>query len=191
MCHGKEFVKNIYQKPHCKGSFMEELVRNMTEGESKELARAIGIFVINSKGDMLLHKKTQANNPEQFLWEIPYLIHTSTTHSPLDEAQRYLVQLGIESELHEAFTINSSLVAPFKGGHVIIALAVDPSLITVYAHDIYQWAPIDYVIHDAHEHSGRYAPWFKAALEGVALYLKNLLQQRSARDRSRVVSESS
>ncbi len=147
--------------------------------------RAIGIFIINIKSNMLLHKKTEPTLVGEYLWEIPYLIYSDTDISPLDAAQDYLMGLGIECQLYEAFTLNAAQqpqMTARKGGHVIIALASAADSTLHFATDVYKWMAVEAVLHDAHEHASHYAPWFRATLEGVALYLKNILKNRASYD---------
>lgn len=154
----------------------------MREHAKQQVVQAIGIFIINTKGELLLHKKTEQLMPLHYLWEIPYLVHYDKTLSHLDIAAHYLLQLGLTCQLHEAFTLS-------RGGHVIIAFASQADSVLHFATDVYKWMPLDDVVHGSHEQPSRYAPWLKAALEGVVLYVKNFLKNQSSQDSLQSQSE--
>ena len=140
---------------------------------------SIGIFIINPEGAMLLHKKTDLL-PSEYCWEIPYLIHYETALSPLEAARNYLTHLGVFCQLYEAFTVHAHQYAGGlirgKGGRVIIARASTFAAFFHSATDVYAWMPIDEVVRDTHEHPARYAPWLRSSLEGVVLYLKDIIK---------------
>jgi hypothetical protein len=95
----------------------------------------------------------------------------------------YVDQLGIECELHEAFTFNQlaqhSNDPITCGNHIIIALTKTDDSQLHFATEAYKWMPITSVLHAIHEQPKHYASWFRGALEGIQLYLKNIITSQS------------
>jgi len=159
---------------------MEETVKGQVVGHHDEQqlrAKIIELFIINSKNEMLLHKAQGGQASKRAHWEVPYLGYDQTTQTPLEAAQEYLTGLGMVSDLYEAFTINDAQSPdhkpPAKGGRVIIAFvnADQPDL--HFATDAYKWILFQTLLKNVHDDPSHYARWFRSALEGVALYLKN------------------
>ena len=153
---------------------MEEVVTKavIQHDEGMSHAQTIGIFIINNKSEMLLHKKS-SQTYQATSWEPPYFVHHDGTTSPSDIAQLYVDQLGIECELHEAFSPAT------HSNHIIIALTKEHGPQLHFATEAYKWMPIASVLHAIHDHSKQYASWFKSALEGIQLYLKNIIINQS------------
>ncbi len=149
------------------------------DGEDALMHENIGILVINNQSEMLLHK-TQSTKPHHYVWEPPHLLqHDPLIEKPCDAAERFLVAVGIDGEVHEAFMSYSmdSMGSLKKIDHLIIALTSVKSTELLKQKTAGECVPFDYVLHDAHEHPDCYAWWFRESLDGVALYLKNLLKQ--------------
>lgn len=149
---------------------MKEVVTKsaMQHDENIVHAQTIGIFIINNKSEMLLHKKSSLTHLATS-WEPPSFIYHDTSTSSTHIAKLYVEQLGIECELHEAFSPAT------HSNHIIIALIKEQTSQLHFATEAYKWMPISSVLHAIHEHPKQYASWFRAALEGIQLYLKNIL----------------
>ena len=148
------------------------------QDSQKKQSRVIGIFIVNTKKEMLLQKRLQHSQQSQQLWQTPYLIHHESPIAPIITAQMYVDQLGINCELQEAFTLNQSkqqtTTQPNKGEHIIIAVVKELSTEkNQISSETYRWIPINRVLQDIHENPQNYALWFKSTLEGVDLYLTN------------------
>jgi isopentenyldiphosphate isomerase len=157
---------------------MKNTIETRNTGESK--VRAIGIFIINEKGEMLLQKKMNEKLQQQ--WDTPCFVHDDSVSSPRDAAQVYLKQLGIDCELYEAFGISPSYASgsASKGEHIIIGLTKSSFVDVDTQAGTYKWAHIKRVLQDANEQSQHYAPWLRQSLEGVALYLKSYLNNQES-----------
>jgi hypothetical protein len=166
---------NLYAKS---GIIMEEETRNTQ--------RAVAIFIINAHGELLLHKKTLGLGAatKQYVWETPYIVQQDSLISPQEEAERYLGALGIDCQLYEAFTVNGisrlDTSALHGGNHILIALAAEKAFERFASHNEFCISSINHVLIDAHDHPANYAAWFRITLEGVALYLKDLLSQKAS-----------
>lgn len=162
---------------------MKELVLTLPSNSSDLWSEQIGILVINDQYEMLLHKHSPGVT-RRAVWETPFLLPRNITRgNPYDDAHLFLTNLGIDGELHEAFisppTSRQATLANIN--HLIIALTSAKTTDLVTQHTTSQCIAFDQVIHDAHEHPESYALWFRNSLDGVALYLKNLLKQSRLR----------
>jgi hypothetical protein len=160
---------------------MNDVVLTVLPGNSDELwlLEHVGILIINDQHELLLHKRTPSITTRP-IWESPYLLQRNTiAEKPYDAASRFLANLGVEGELHEAFT--SMPKRPHTAtkivGHLIIALTSAEVTQQLTKQSASKCVAIEHVIADAHEHPEHYAQWFRNSLDGVSLYLKNLLKQ--------------
>ena len=149
--------------------------------KEKELAHAfgksekvehIGILVINDQRKILLHKSP--------IWESPYVLsHNPALTKPREVAHHFLATLTIEAELYEAFISPAARNSTTKHhvDHLIIALTSTHNSELLKQTTASVWLSFDFVLRDTHEHPDTYMPWLRDSLDGVALYLKNLLKQ--------------
>ncbi len=147
----------------------KELAHVLRSSENEEY---IGILIINDQGKILLHKAPQ--------WETPYVLsHNPVLVKPREIAHHFLMALGIEAELHEAFISLAphTLDITHRVDHLIIAITTTENTEHLKQITASVWLPFEFVIDDAHEQPDTYAPWLRDSIDGVALYLKNLLKQ--------------
>lgn len=142
-----------------------------------------GLFIINIAGELILQRKPfNHGGSTTYRWESPHLPLLPTHETAHHAAQQLLDTLGIRAELHEAFTGSSGSSSPRNAQHgrVIIALTTTEGTDTYrQTHTSSDCKPLALVVSDAHEHPQHYSPWLRTSLEGVELYLKNLLKQRT------------
>jgi len=141
---------------------------------------ALGLFIINTHQEILLHKRTVPNHKVPYVWEPPLLEHNQES-SALSQAQTYLETLDLDCELHELFTSTTTQphhIQPFNGGCIIIALHKDKEIPLHFATDNYKWIKLDKLVQDIHEKPVMYATWLKKIIDGAALYLKNIAQEK-------------
>ncbi len=158
---------------------MKKLVLTIPSNSSELWLNDIGILVINDQYEMLLHK-ISPTTAHHAVWETPYFLrHNTRLGNPYDAAHLFLTNLGIHGELHEAFTPSPihRQAKLIHINHLIIALTSAKTTDLLTQNTASQCISFDHVIHDAHEHPESYALWFRNSLDGVALYLKNLLKQ--------------
>jgi len=134
---------------------------------------AISLFIINNKGEMLLHKKADDHTPIRHQWAVPCFVHDDDTRTTQEIAHKHLRTYGLECNLYEVFSIAvSSPTHHGSGEHIIIALTTTPHHTTIL-NDLHRWAHINKILQETHDYPSRYVPWFRSALEGVVLYLKS------------------
>lgn len=141
---------------------------------------ALGLFIINQHKEILLTKRSVPNYSVPFVWEPPLLEHNQE-QQPSTQAETYLQKFDLECDLYEAFTstgTHAHQVQPFKGGCVVIAFLRSTTLPLHFATDNYKWINLEKLLHDMHEKPVHYATWFKKTIDSVALYLKNLIQEK-------------
>lgn len=150
-------------------------------GESLLQQKVIALFVINDQGELLLHKKTASSEHQKsYVWQTPYLINSDEGSQAQLAAQSYLSGLGITSQIHEVFTPTWSHEKNPQHefvGKVLIALTDQNSTAPYALQEDFKCLHLAHVINDAHENPNRYTPWFRNTLEGVALYLKNIIDK--------------
>jgi isopentenyl-diphosphate delta-isomerase len=137
------------------------------------LHRAFSIFVFNSEGKMLLQQRALSKYHFGGLWSntccshpIPGSDINKDVHSRLQE------EMGFDCELDELFTFTYK--APFNNGltewemdHVFKGTyegTIKPNQEEV---EDYKWVTVEELLKDIKEHSEKYTPWFKIALDRV------------------------
>ncbi|MBM3893656.1 hypothetical protein FJ365_04640 [Candidatus Dependentiae bacterium] len=147
----------------------KELAHVLRSSENEEY---IGILIINDQRKILLHKSPQ--------WESPYVLsHNPVLAKPREVAHHFLTALAIEAELYEAFIspAKHTLDIMHHVDHLIIAIINTETTEHINQITPSVWLPFEFVIHDVHEQPDTYAPWLCDSIDGIALYLKNLLKQ--------------
>ena len=139
--------------------------------------KIVGICVINSAGKMLLHQKTSTTHIQ---WDLPRVAYDQMQQTAAQAVNGYLQERELTCELHEVFTAQSNqhggaaIVPPVD--HVIIALTTTDLLASAAEN---QWASINNILKDMQENPTRYAPWLRTIIEGIELYFKNYLKNRT------------
>ena len=151
---------------------MEEKECAQVLGRNQHKEETIGILVINNQREILLHKTPY--------WQSPYVLsHNPALAKPREVAYHFMATLMIETEIYEAFITPTNRSKSLNNNidHLIITLT------SMHHNDLLKqttagvWLPFDFALRDAHERPDAYAEWLHKSLDGVALYLKNLLKQ--------------
>jgi hypothetical protein len=138
-------------------------------------SQIVGILIINAQGELLLRRKQQTKSlftP----WETPYLTTPLGQNAHTVTVMHFLATHGLTGSLHAAF----SVIQDHTVRHFIIAVLDEmphhtPAINVESIEFLYR--PINEIISDAQNHPQTYALWLLDSLDGVALYLKNLLKQ--------------
>ena len=148
------------------------------------LHRSFAIFIINSKNQLLLQKRSPHKLHAGNLWSNACTSHPRPGEKTIDAAHRRLrEELGISCELQEAFTFVYSAnyahehVKENEYGHIFIGFCdatPRPNREEVTA---YQWMSLEQLIKDLNDHPKIYAPWLILGIDSVALYLKNFAKK--------------
>lgn len=140
------------------------------------LHRAFSLFVFNSQGKLLVHKRADAKYHSGGLWTNTCCGHQRPGET-LDAAvhRRLAEEMGFDCELKEIFTTRYK--ADMNNGaieheidHVFIGTydgdpVPDPAEISAYA-----WVDQHDVIRDINKNPAHYTYWFKLLLENVTTY---------------------
>lgn len=149
--------------------FAEKLAAHRAGGR---LHRAFSIVLFNSRGDMLLQKRADAKYHFGGLWTNACCGHPRRGEAVRDAARRRLrEELGVETELHEAFSFVYSASDRRSGlterefDHVFVGTfegqpRPDPEEI-----DAVRWIACDELARDVARRPERYTPWFSRLVE--------------------------
>jgi isopentenyl-diphosphate delta-isomerase len=177
----------------------EEKMQALAEGT---LHRSFSVFVVNSKQEMLIQKQIKNKNHSGGLWTNACSGHPQPGENTNEAAHRRLQEeMGFDCPLYEAFTftykttVDQTELCKHEFGHVFIGsydLEAMPNLEEI---ETIRWVPIDQLFKDIQDHPALYAYWFKAAIEGVILYIKNslsaaLMQEKIKEKSQQFVQES-
>lgn len=136
------------------------------------LHRAFSIFIYNSKGEMLLHKRALTKYHSGGLWTNACCSHPRKKESIQEAGHRRLQEeFGFDCPLKEAFSFiyKADLDKGLKEhefDHVLIGTydgpidALNPEEI-----DSYKWITTDNLKKDLLEHPEAYTVWFRIAIE--------------------------
>ena len=141
------------------------------------LHRAFSIFIFNTKGEMLLHKRADKKYHSAGLWSNACCSHPQPGENDLTTAQRRLKEeMGFSTKLKKAFDF--IYIAPFENGltehefdHVFLgvyegAIVLDESEVSEY----YYAAP-QKIEKDIERNPQKYTVWFTIAFPKVMEYL--------------------
>ena len=142
-----------------------------------KLHRAFSVFIINSKGEMLVHKRAAGKKTWPGFWTNSCCSHPRKGEATaIAAARRLKEELGIVCQLKHLFTFEYSARFDDKWGenevdHVF--LGSYDGLVKADKNEIAEWkfVPIAELKNDMAKHPEKYTPWFKIALERV---LKNV-----------------
>jgi isopentenyl-diphosphate Delta-isomerase len=131
------------------------------------LHRALSVFVLNSRGEMLLQRRAAAKYHSGGLWTNACCSHPRPGE-PVDHAARRRLreEMGIDAPLEPAFVfVYRAAVGPgleeHEYDHVFLARYdgdPDPSLDEV---DGWRWVPVEQVAREVRDDPGAFTPWFR------------------------------
>jgi isopentenyl-diphosphate delta-isomerase len=141
------------------------------------LHRAFSIFIVNTKRQMLIHKRQLTKKTWPGFWTNACCSHPRKDESLEHAARRRLrEELGIISDVRPLFKFRYEINYDDKYGEY----EVDHIFLGVYDGDVkpnkdeiqtHKFMPIDELLKDVRMHGGEYTPWFKLGLPGVLKYL--------------------
>lgn len=141
------------------------------------LHRAFSVFIFNSKGEMLLQKRSGTKYHSAGLWTNACCSHPRPGETTQFAAQKRLKEeMGFNTELQEVFSFVYR--APFDNGltehefdHVFIGTydgVINPNPEEVSG---YRYQSIDQLKSSISKNPGDYTEWFKIALPQLERYL--------------------
>ena len=144
-----------------------------------KLHRAFSIFIVNSKGELLIHVRSRgkATWPEKY-WTNACCSHPRKGESLEEATQRRLKdELGFTVPLQELFSFEYKAQYDLVWGehefdHVFLGnfdghVVPNPAEVKEW-----KWASPAFLLKDMKDNPGSYTPWFKIALPRVLQHMK-------------------
>ncbi len=149
------------------------------------LHRAFSVFIVNGKGEMLIHRRAAAKKTWPCYWTNACCSHPRKGETLEEAAQRRLSQeLGFTCPVVRLFSFSyhakyDSTYGENEVDHVFLGtydgkVSPDPA-------EVDEWAfiPIPDLLADVEKRPEAYTPWFRMALPRVVEYLWNFNSPRS------------
>lgn len=161
------------------------LIEKNTAHQTGILHRSFGVFIINSQGNMLIHKRAQTKDHCSGLWSHACSSHPKPGENTKQAAQRRLKEeMGIVCDLQEAFPFiyqgeSNNRSCDHGYMHLFIGISDQEPIPNPEEFEAYKWIELHELLKDVNEHPGKYTHWFTLVIEGVALYIKNFLATKN------------
>ena len=143
-----------------------------------KLHRAFSIFIFNSQGQMLIHKRAKTKYHSPGLWTNACCSHPKPGESLKEAVHRRLKEeMGFDCELEEAFSfiykadVGNGLTE-WEFDHVFIGRFDGEPEPNPEEVDDWKWMNIDELKKDIEQNPEKYTPWFRIAFERVVNHLK-------------------
>ena len=141
------------------------------------LHRAFSIFIFNTKGEMLLHKRADKKYHSAGLWSNACCSHPQPGENDLTTAQRRLnEEMGFSTKLKKAFDFIYR--APFDNGltehefdHVYLGVYEGAIVLDENEVSEYHYAAPEKIAKDIERNPEKYTVWFTIAFPKVMEYL--------------------
>ena len=143
------------------------------------LHRAFSIFILNSEGALLLHKRALTKYHSPGLWTNTCCSHQREGETSLAAGNRRLMEeMGMEAPLTELFTFIYK--APFENGlteheldHVMIGYSNDEPTINLEEVADFKWVSLETISKDLKDNPADYTVWFEIIFERFYEYTRN------------------
>ncbi len=143
------------------------LMEKMEAHEKGLLHRAFSVFILNSKGEMMIHQRALHKYHSGGLWTNACCSHPRDGESILDAGHRRLMEeMGFDTDLEKVleFTYKAELdggLSEHEYDHVLVGHfegepKLNPSEVAQW-----KWVNIDELRADIERHPRRYTEWFK------------------------------
>ena len=153
------------------------LMEKLEAHQKALLHRAFSIFILNSKGELLLQQRALNKYHSGGLWTNTCCSHPRAKEQTIDAAHRRLKEeMGFDCELTEKFSFLYK--TPFDNGlteHELDFIFIGefngiPNINPQEVKD-YAWMMIDDVLLDAKQFPNKYTEWFKIILNEYVSHL--------------------
>ena len=137
------------------------------------LHRAFSIFIWNTKGELLLQKRSLSKYHSAGLWTNTCCSHPRPSEDIMEAAHRRLQEeMGFDCELKKAFhfTYTAKLDAGLTENefdHVLVGTHDTDPIINPDEADEFKWASMEWIKEDMTTHPDDYTVWFKICFEEV------------------------
>ncbi len=135
-----------------------------------KLHRAFSIFVFNSKGELLLQKRSKSKYHTASLWANTCCSHLRPNQDLEKEAKRRLIEeMGINCDLKEVFSfIYKATVGElieYEFDHIFVGRFDGNPKPNKDEVEDWKWIDVDELKKDIDKNPEKYVPWLKIALE--------------------------
>ena len=143
------------------------------------LHRAFSVFILNSKGQMLLQQRAWEKYHSPGLWTNTCCSHQRMGESSLEAGHRRLQEeMGMTTELEELFSFIYK--APFDNGlteheldHIMVGYYNEDPVINSDEVEDWKWMKIEDVKNDISLNPDLYTAWFKIIFKNFYNHLNN------------------
>ncbi len=151
----------------------------MEAHEKAVLHRAFSVFILNSKGEIMLQQRAASKYHSPLLWTNTCCSHQREGESNVDAGKRRLLEeMGFVTELEELFSFIYK--APFDNGltehefdHVMIGYYNQNPIINKEEVANWKWMYQDAIKSDIEKNPQNYTVWFKIIFEKFYNYITN------------------
>lgn len=154
---------------------VEEKLKTHQEGK---LHRAFSIFVLNSKGELLLQKRAKNKYHSGGLWSNTCCSHPSPGNSIEEESRKRLKEeMGFDCDLKEAFSFIYSIkfdenLSENEFDHVFIGKSdADPEPNPEEVGE-WKWVGLEELKKDIEKNPENYTYWLRLSIDKVISYLE-------------------
>jgi isopentenyl-diphosphate delta-isomerase len=140
------------------------------------LHRAISVFICNSNGDWLLHKRALDKYHSNGLWTNASCSHPFPGESSLEAANRCLwEEMGMKADLAEIFSFTykellDNELTEHELDHVFFGITDDKPVINTDEVDEWKYVPFNKLQADIENNPENYTVWFLKIFERVNEY---------------------
>jgi isopentenyl-diphosphate delta-isomerase len=166
----KEYVVLVDENDHEVG-----IAEKMNAHIEPKLHRAFSIFIVNSKGELLIQQRALGKYHCPGLWANTCCSHPRPGEALEQAAHRRLQEeMGFDTDLERVFSFIYK--AEFDNGltemeydHVFVGKWDGQPKINLEEVAAYEWVPVNELTAKIEEEPGKYTAWFKIALKKLKL----------------------
>jgi len=157
------------------------LMPKLEAHEKAILHRAFSVFVLNSKGELMLQQRAAQKYHSPMLWTNTCCSHQRDGESNIEAGKRRLFEeMGFVCELKEVFSFIYK--APFDNGlteheldHVMVGEYEESPKINKEEVNAFKWMPLEAVKTDIELQPEIYTEWFKIIFEKFYNHLQEAI----------------
>ncbi|MBN1337705.1 MAG: isopentenyl-diphosphate Delta-isomerase [Bacteroidales bacterium] len=154
------------------------IMEKMEAHKRAELHRAFSVFVVNSKGELMLQRRAMTKYHSPGLWTNTCCSHPRQGESVEDAAHRRLEEeMGFDCSLAKVFDfiykadVGQGLYE-HEFDHVLTGIYDDEPLINTHEVMEWKWMGINELKEDIQKYPGHYTVWFRIAFDRFVHHLK-------------------
>ncbi len=152
---------------------VEEKIKAHEQGK---LHRAISVFVMNSKGELMLQKRAEGKYHSGGLWANTCCSHPKPGENTSDAAVRRLKEeMGFECKLTEVFSFTYKVefdngLSEHEYDHVFIGKFDSQPKPNAEEVDDWKWMNLEELKRDLEKNPDKYTYWLKTVIDRFILY---------------------